>query len=146
MPWQYLLPRDMDDETRSLIWRLLLTLLLVIYIGWSNSKYGHAQHEDLVQTEHRISDHIQRLELRIDTLENTAHITEREFRRFRAEIKAQNLFNLQVRLCEFRDEGRGDSEIAIEYEKQILDMLAEYRKLTGAGYPLKACTGIGGTP
>lgn len=147
MSWRYFLPSDLDDETRALIWRLCLTVTLILYIAWSNSKYGHVTQEQFLQHEFRVHKEIEAVRTKVETLENTAVLTEADLREFRAEVKSAELFNLQVRLCEIRESDNGPgSEVANEYERRILEMASEYRRLTDSNFPLKRCTGLGGYP
>lgn len=142
-----LLPANIDDNTRSLVWRILLTLTLFGYIFWANGfipESGHVQYYEMNDRVQHLDSKISVISGRVDSIESTMSGVDKSVRELRLENIRANIFTWQVRLCELHDGNSPNPNLEQIYEKQILELFEQYRTLRGSDYPLKPCTGMRG--
>lgn len=140
-----ILPKDMNEETRSLLWRVLITLFLIVYVFWANGfieNTGHVSHNQFAERQRFVDEQFQAVIKRVQKTESAVLEVDSGIRQLRLEAIRANLFNAQAKLCELHAENGANRDVIMVYEQQVLNLWEEYRTLNDGEYPLKPCTGM----
>lgn len=145
-PVSELLPKNLNDETRALIWRLLLTVIIVLYIAWSNNaidQSGHVLQGQFRDYQTNVREKMGAFHTRVGRLESEVMDVSDGFVILRRDSVKNAIFEISARLCELRANAE-NRELQEMYEQEILELTEQYRTLAGGSYPIKSCTGLGG--